>query len=76
VITPELVWLAIGLFAALGVGISVTATRSNKGTAEDILSRGKKDRPSSCWSSYAATTYSAFMLVVLTGLTYRGGVGA
>lgn len=26
--------------------------------------------------SYSATTYSAFMLVGLAGLTYRGGIGA
>ena len=75
-ITTELVWLAIGLFALLGVTLSLIATRSNKGTAEDYYLAGRKIGPVVAGLSYAATTYSAFMLVVLTGLTYRGGVGA
>ncbi|MDR9363285.1 MAG: hypothetical protein RI590_04125, partial [Microbacteriaceae bacterium] len=75
-ITPELVWLAIGVFAALGVTLSILATRSNKGTAEDYYLAGRKIGPVVAGLSYAATTYSAFMLVVLTGLTYRGGIGA
>ena len=76
VISSELVWLAIGLFALFGVVISLTATRSNKGTAEDYYLAGRKIGPVVAGLSYAATTYSAFMLVVLTGLTYRGGIGA
>lgn len=75
-ITAELVWISIGLFAVFGIFISLTAAKSNKATAEDYYLAGRKIGPAVAGLSYAATTYSAFMLIVLTGLTYRGGIGA
>lgn len=75
-ISPELVWLVIGVFAALGIGIALLAARANSGTATDYYLGGRAVGGMVAGLSYAATTYSAFMLVVLTGLTYRGGIGA
>lgn len=75
-IESSLIWVSIGLFTALGLTIAVVATRSNRGTASDFYLGGRNVGAVIAGLSYGATTYSAFMLVVLTGLTYRGGVGA
>ncbi|TCP22240.1 sodium:solute symporter family protein [Rhodovulum adriaticum] len=75
-IAPLLVWAAIGLFTALGFAIALRAARANTGTAGDYYIAGRDVGGMVAGLSYAATTYSAFMLVVLTGLTYRGGAGA
>jgi len=76
VISTTLIWLSIGLFALVGLTLSIIATRANRGTVADYYLAGRKTGSVVAGLSYAATTYSAFMLVVLTGLTYRGGVGA
>ena len=75
-IAPALVWMVIALFAALGFFIAIRAARSSSGTAGDYYVGGRNIGGMVAGLSYAATTYSAFMLVVLTGLTYRGGIGA
>lgn len=75
-ISSNLIWISIAIFTVLGITLSVIATRSNSGSANDYYLAGRKTGSVVAGLSYAATTYSAFMLVVLTGLTYRGGVGA
>lgn len=75
-IAPALVWMVIFLFAALGFFIAIRAARTSTGTAGDYYVGGRNIGGMVAGLSYAATTYSAFMLVVLTGLTYRGGIGA
>lgn len=75
-IDSPLIWLSIGLFAAVGLVLSLVAMRANRGTANDYYLAGRSTGAVVAGLSYGATTYSAFMLVVLTGLTYRGGVGA
>ena len=74
--SPTLVWTVLGVFAALGLMLAIRASMINRGTAEDYYLGGRHIGGLVAGLSYAATTYSAFMLVVLTGLTYRGGVGA
>ena len=71
-----LIWIAVAGFALLGGVIAVLAARENTGTAADYYLGNRHLGGIVAGLSYAATTYSAFMLVVLTGLTYRGGVGA
>lgn len=44
--------------------------------AEEFFLGGRRIRGFVSGMTYAATTYSAFMLVGLVGLTYRSGVGA
>ena len=73
---PVAVWAALGAFALLGGLIALAAARGNAGTAADYYLAGGRLGGLVAGLSYAATTYSAFMLIVLTGLTYRGGVGA
>ncbi|MWD28790.1 sodium:solute symporter family protein [Aquicoccus sp. SCR17] len=73
---PALVWAAIGLFTLFGLVMVTRAARANRGTAEDYFLGSRRLGAAVAGLSYAATTYSAFMLIVLTGLTYRGGIGA
>ncbi|GAB4266976.1 MAG: sodium:solute symporter family protein [Pararhodobacter sp.] len=75
-LSPSTIWGAIALFAGLGLWVTLRATRENRGTPEDYYLGGRSIGGVIAGLSYAATTYSAFMLVVLTGLTYRGGIGA
>ncbi len=75
-LSPLMIWGAIALFAAFGLFVAWRAARANTGTAEDYYLGGRRFGGLVAGLSYAATTYSAFMLVVLTGLTYRGGIGA
>jgi solute:Na+ symporter, SSS family len=75
-ISPTLIWSVIAAFAAFGFFIAWRATRASQGTATDYYLGGRTVGGMVAGLSYAATTYSAFMLVVLTGLTYRGGIGA
>ena len=72
----RLLWTVIALFAALGFFIAIRAARASEGTAGDYYIGGRSIGGVVAGLSYAATTYSAFMLIVLTGLTYRGGIGA
>jgi SSS family solute:Na+ symporter len=55
-------WLAISIYVCLGLGVAALAKRQLGGFVSAM--------------SYAATTYSAFMMVGLAGLTYKMGVGA
>lgn len=75
-ISTTLIWITVAGFALLGGIIALLAARENTGTAADYYLGGRHLGGVVAGLSYAATTYSAFMLVVLTGLTYRGGVGA
>lgn len=75
-ISAGLIWITVALFAVLGGAIALAAARENTGTATDYYLGGRHIGGVVAGLSYAATTYSAFMLVVLTGLTYRGGIGA
>lgn len=75
-ISSTLIWATIAAFAVIGGIIAIAAARRNSGTAADYYLGGRHIGGMISGLSYAATTYSAFMLVVLTGLTYRGGVGA
>ncbi|EEW24219.1 sodium:solute symporter family protein [Rhodobacter ferrooxidans] len=75
-ISSTIIWAAIAVFAVAGAIIAWLAQRANTGTAADYYLGGSRLGGMIAGLSYGATTYSAFMLVVLTGLTYRGGVGA
>lgn len=75
-IAPSLIWAVIVGLAALGCAIAYRAWRQTTGGASDYYLGGGRMGGVVAGLSYAATTYSAFMLVVLTGLTYRGGMGA
>lgn len=70
------VWIAIGLYGALGLVVAWMSRRGmGTGLAEYYLA-GRRVGGVVSALSYGATTYSAFMMVGLVGLTYAGGVGA
>ncbi|HKK47714.1 MAG TPA: sodium:solute symporter family protein [Alkalispirochaeta sp.] len=67
-------WL-LGLYAVAGTGISVAVMRKNRSQSEYFVGGGAIGWIVSAMT-YAATTYSAFMMVGLVGLSYDTGVGA
>ena len=70
------VWIAVAVYALLGLVIAVAARRRlGTGVTEYYLA-GREAGGVVSALSYGATTYSAFMMVGLAGLTYAGGVGA
>jgi len=70
------VWIAIAVYALLGLVIAVASRRRlGEGVTEYYLA-GRRVGGVVSALSYGATTYSAFMMVGLAGLTYAGGVGA
>jgi len=69
-------WLAIVLYAVAGILIAVLSKRKlGHGMSEYFLGNRQIGGFVSALT-YAATTYSAFMMVGLAGLTYKFGVGA
>jgi solute:Na+ symporter, SSS family len=75
-VSPSLVWTAIALYALAGLVVVALARRRLATGAEDFYLAGRHVGGLVSAASYAATTYSAFMMLGLAGLTYRGGVGA
>ncbi|MFW3615566.1 sodium:solute symporter family protein [Billgrantia antri] len=72
----SLVWWAIAGYLLIAIVIAVL---SRQGRAQDMSGYFLGNRQMSGFVSalsYSATTYSAFMMVGLAGLTYAGGVGA
>lgn len=70
------VWIGIGLYFLVAIS---AALLSRSGAAEDMSDYflgGRRMGGFLSAMSYSATTYSAFMMIGLAGLTYAGGVGA
>ncbi len=73
---PAYVWLTMLGWTVVSSAIALLARRGlGIGSAEYFIG-GRRLRGFVSGMTYAATTYSAFMLVGLVGLTYRSGVGA
>ncbi|RFU70520.1 sodium:solute symporter family protein [Peribacillus saganii] len=74
--TTSAVWWGIAIYTAVSLYIAYLS-RSGKETSMSGYFLGNRNMNGFVSAlSYSATTYSAFMLVGLAGLTYRGGVGA
>lgn len=74
--TESMIWWSIAIYLLIAVGI---AFLSRQGPAESMSGYFLGNRQMNGFVSalsYSATTYSAFMMVGLAGLTYAGGVGA
>jgi SSS family solute:Na+ symporter len=70
------VWFGIAIYIAVGLGIAVIARRQlGAGVSEFFLANRRVGGFVSALT-YSATTYSAFMMIGLAGLTYISGVGA
>ncbi|SFG81859.1 solute:Na+ symporter, SSS family [Desulfotomaculum arcticum] len=70
------IYLAIGLYFALGTIVAVYARRGMGRGMADFFLANRTVNGIVAALTYSATTYSAFMLVGLAGFTYIGGVGA
>lgn len=69
-------YAAFALYVVLGTLVAVSARRDLAQEVEAYFLANRRLGGLVSALSYAATTYSAFMMVGLAGLTYRGGVGA
>ncbi|NLE95897.1 MAG: sodium:solute symporter family protein [Dehalococcoidia bacterium] len=69
-------WLAVGLYVVLGFVIAIAARRHVGIGMSDFFLADRRVGGVISALTYSATTYSAFMLVGLAGLSYTGGVGA
>jgi SSS family solute:Na+ symporter len=70
------IWLGVAIYVVFA---SVTAYLSRSGKSDSMSHYFLGNRQMGGFvsaMSYSATTYSAFMLIGLAGLTYAGGVGA
>ncbi len=71
-----LAWVAIVLYICLGIAVAVLAKRKLGTGINDFFLGNRQIGGFISALTYAATTYSAFMMVGLAGLTYMLGVGA
>src|SRR5690625_6700222 len=70
------IWIGIAAYTIIaGVTAYLSRTERSKNMSHYFLGDRKMGGFVSALS-YSATTYSAFMLIGLAGLTYSGGVGA
>ncbi len=70
-----LMLIALLIYAVIGTAIAILAKKSVI-SDEDYFVAGRNVSGIVAALTYAATTYSAFMMVGLVGLTYISGVGA
>ena len=68
--------ITLALYLLLGTIIAVISRKAGIRTTNDYYVAGYRLGGILAAISYAATTYSAFMMVGLVGLTYKTGVGA
>jgi SSS family solute:Na+ symporter len=68
-------YILLGLYAVAGTGISIAVMRKNNSQSDYFVGGGAIGWFVSAMT-YSATTYSAFMMVGLVGLSYASGVGA
>ncbi len=67
---------AMGIWTLIALAVALAARRGMGEGANEFFLGGRRLGGFLSGMTYAATTYSAFMLVGLVGLTYRTGVGA
>ncbi|MCS7242371.1 sodium:solute symporter family protein [Candidatus Caldatribacterium sp.] len=72
----RLLLLAIALYAGWGSTFALAVRKGARLSLIEYFLAGRKLHWFIASLSYSATTYSAFMMLGLVGLTYRGGVGA
>ncbi|WP_106494604.1 sodium:solute symporter family protein [Lentibacillus sp. Marseille-P4043] len=73
--TTIVTW-GIAIYIILALAVAFMSRRGKQTDMSGFFLGGRKMNGILSALSYSATTYSAFMLVGLAGLTYQGGVGA
>ncbi|WP_085991639.1 sodium:solute symporter family protein [Oceanobacillus senegalensis] len=74
--SSTIVWWAITIYVIIAIIIAVLSRSGKQNNMNSYFLGDRKMNGFVSALSYSATTYSAFMLVGLAGLTYNGGVGA
>ncbi|WP_277678362.1 sodium:solute symporter family protein [Gracilibacillus dipsosauri] len=74
--STTMVWITITLYILIGIFIAFLSRVGKQNSMAGYFLGDRKLNGFVSALSYSATTYSAFMLVGLAGLTYNGGVGA
>jgi SSS family solute:Na+ symporter len=69
-------WLTISVYIILGIAVAIIARKKMGAGMNEFFLANRQLGGFVSALTYAATTYSAFMLVGLAGLTYKLGVGA
>jgi len=72
----EFLILALSIYIFWGTLVAIFSSRGKSKNLFDYFLASRKISPLVNTLSYSATTYSAFMMLGLAGLTYRAGVGA
>ncbi len=70
------IWWGIAIYLVIAVLVAILARRGKSTDMSSYFLGNRKMNGLVSAMSYSATTYSAFMMVGLAGLTYAGGVGA
>jgi SSS family solute:Na+ symporter len=73
---PSWVWLGVAAYVVLASGAALLSRAGGSDSMSHYFLGNRQMRGFVSAMSYSATTYSAFMLIGLAGLTYTGGVGA
>ncbi len=74
--STQFVWSAIAIYIGISLFVAYLSRSGKQSTMNSYFLGDRKLNGFVSALSYSATTYSAFMLVGLAGLTYNGGVGA
>ncbi len=74
--SESLIWTAVALYLVVSLVIAWCSRTGQRASMADYFLGSRQMGGVVSALSYSATTYSAFMMVGLAGLTYAGGVGA
>jgi SSS family solute:Na+ symporter len=74
--SASFVWWAIAFYIALSLFVAYLSRSGKQTNMSGYFLGDRKMNGFVSALSYSATTYSAFMMVGLAGLTYKGGIGA
>ncbi|WP_120004238.1 sodium:solute symporter family protein [Nesterenkonia muleiensis] len=74
--SPAWVWTGVAIFVVISLVAAIWSRAGRSADMSDYFLGGRRMGGLVSGLSYSATTYSAFMLIGLAGLTYTGGVGA
>ncbi|SFA54591.1 solute:Na+ symporter, SSS family [Paracoccus halophilus] len=74
--SQSFIWSGIAAYVVISVLVAILSRAGKSATMSDYFLGGRSMGGVVSALSYSATTYSAFMMVGLAGLTYKGGVGA
>lgn len=74
--TAGWIWLGVAIYVVLALVAAVMSRAGSSRNMSDYFLGSRKMGGFVSAMSYSATTYSAFMMIGLAGLTYAGGIGA